>query len=130
MAIFDKEKEFYSRPASPVKSDRSLVSQFVEFFTRHVFVLTLPISIIAFAVAPQFKSTNWVVDLITITLLYGGIIGVPALVAALVAIPALLAWRTHKHHAFMRVFETAFVFLYLLWALMLIASPKPATLPR
>jgi hypothetical protein len=28
MAIFDKEKEFYSRPASRVRSDQSLVSQF------------------------------------------------------------------------------------------------------
>ncbi len=129
MAIFDKETEFYSRPAARVKSDRSLLSQFVDFIASHVFVATVPISIIAYALTPQLKSANWLIDLMAITFIYGGLIGVPALLAVILASPALLAWKTRKHHGFKRVFDTAFVFLYLVLALLALLGPKPASLP-
>jgi hypothetical protein len=51
MAIFDKEKEFYRRPAALVKADQLLLSQVVDFVASHVFMVTVPISIATYALA-------------------------------------------------------------------------------
>ena len=57
-----------------------------------------------------------------ITGTYLGLIGAPAFVALLIASPTLLAWKKHKHRLFKRVFETIFVFLYILWVLAMLVS--------
>lgn len=115
MAIFNNETQFYSQPAPGFVHDQPFISRFVDFVADHVFAMTLPLSILAYSLNGQLKAApNLVYVLGGLTGMYLGMIGCPALVALLLASPTLLAWKKHKHRLFKRVFETIFVFLYLL----------------
>jgi hypothetical protein len=123
MAIFDNEKQFYTKPAPAFAPDQALFYRFVYFVSDHVFVATIPISILAYFLTVHSKSTGLLFTLGALTGMYLALIGPPALVALLVAIPALLAWKKQRHQLFKLVFEVAFVFLYLLCVLGVLIVP-------
>lgn len=123
MAIFDNENQFYSRPAPAFVSDQPLIYRFVDFVSGHVFVATVPISILAYFLSGQL-SASVVFVLTAITGTYLGLIGLPGLVALLIASPMLLAWKWQKYHLFKRVFEIVFVLFYLLCILAALIAPS------
>jgi hypothetical protein len=124
MAIFNKEQEFGSRAALPFEPDQPFIRRFVDFVAGHAFVLNIPVTILAYIRTPRLRSDNLVTTLAYITFSYLGLIAIPAITATVLASPALLAWKTRKQHLFTLVFETIFVFLYLLFALVTLIVPS------
>ena len=111
MAIFDKEKEFGSRVSAPFEPDQPFINRFVDFVAGHVFVANIAISILTYILNPRLRSANSITAIAFMTGTYLGLIAVPAIIATLLASPALLAWKTRRQHLFTLVFEFIFVFL-------------------
>ena len=117
MAIFDKEQEFYKNDTPQASIDdsdnESALSLIVGFITDKIFILNLPISIIVYAVN-RLPQATFLADIFGVTTFYLLLIGLPALVAVVLASPTLLAWKTQKHRLFKHVFHLLFVAFYAL----------------
>lgn len=132
MAIFNNETQFYNQPAPAFEYDQPPIRRFIAFVYDHVFVATIPLSILLtyLLMSRSANLHSGQIGLVTVaaslTTVYLGLIGLPALVSLFISSPMLFAWRTQRHRLFKRVFKIAFVFLYLfVVVVMLIASFLP-----
>lgn len=131
MAIFDKEKQFYSRPAAQFEPDRPLIYRFGHTILHYVYIVNVPVSVLAYLFDPYRHSGNTIGALAYIVTVYFGLIAVPMFIAAVIASPALLVgFKSQNAEPFNRIFKPLFGILYVLIVLSALVGPALITSGR
>jgi len=112
MATFDKESDFYRKPATAFHQDQPLVFLIASFVSDYAFVATLPVSLFIWFEGVKPSSPPLITSLAGSAVIYSLLMTAPTIVASVLAVPALLTWRTQRHKGFKRAFEIAFAILY------------------
>ncbi len=112
MTTFDKESDFYRKPTAAFQRGQPLVFLIASFVSDYAFVATLPVSLFIWFEGIKPPSPPLITSLAGLAVIYSSLMTAPTIVASVLAVPALLAWRTQRHKGFKRAFEIAFAILY------------------